>query len=364
MPAMAGRAGSLALRGGAAKKKSHFLSKKEKELLETLSKGEVLSAEEPGELAGKEDTHVPVATATEKGVRIEVKHVMNDEDEKTGQEIHYIEFVWMMDSETGAALGYKRLTPGKNQEASAELVGFDYSGRTVTPYAMCNLHGVWRGANVTIAGEKAERPKKGKRSAMIKFKLVKRKDYTFLTGERDPAAFPKVLVDLFANKGDVMVDLPKRDTYGCQNMEEWLLKATPEDKEWLAEQEKTAAEKVAGFSEKSKARAEKREKAAAEKKAAEEESEAENDARHQQLEAAEALKGWEIDCRRDSEQVLTNSKHHLRFQSGATPNVAPLGDGQGFPGDPARMPTKHPIAKTIARKLARKTGTLPAVPPA
>lgn len=39
--------------------------KKEKELLETLSKGEVLSAEEPGELAGKEDTHVPVATATE-----------------------------------------------------------------------------------------------------------------------------------------------------------------------------------------------------------------------------------------------------------------------------------------------------------
>ncbi|KAJ1479573.1 hypothetical protein T484DRAFT_1813888 [Baffinella frigidus] len=124
VPAMAGRAGSLALRGGAAKKKSHFLSKKEKELLETLSKGEVLSAEEPGELAGKEDTHVPVATATEKtvgiekGVRIEVKHVMNDEDEKTGQEIHYIEFVWMMDSETGAALGYKRLTPGKNQEAS------------------------------------------------------------------------------------------------------------------------------------------------------------------------------------------------------------------------------------------------------
>ena len=37
---------------------------KEKGLLETLSKGEVLTAKHPGEFAGKQDTHVPVVTNT------------------------------------------------------------------------------------------------------------------------------------------------------------------------------------------------------------------------------------------------------------------------------------------------------------
>ena len=37
---------------------------KEKGLLETLSKGEVLTAKHPGEFAGKQETHVPVVTNT------------------------------------------------------------------------------------------------------------------------------------------------------------------------------------------------------------------------------------------------------------------------------------------------------------
>ena len=50
----------------------HTLQKREKALVESLSKGPVFSAENPGEWAGKEDKHIPVATAVENGVHGEL----------------------------------------------------------------------------------------------------------------------------------------------------------------------------------------------------------------------------------------------------------------------------------------------------
>ena len=69
------------------------LQKREKALVESLSKGPVLSAENPGEWAGKEDKHIPVATAVDNGVQIDVKHVMDGPDD--GKDLHYIEFIWV-----------------------------------------------------------------------------------------------------------------------------------------------------------------------------------------------------------------------------------------------------------------------------
>ncbi len=51
------------------------------------------------------------------------------------QELHYIEFIWIIDQDTGECLAAKNLYPGDGVEAIASFKG-KFANRFVTPYAM------------------------------------------------------------------------------------------------------------------------------------------------------------------------------------------------------------------------------------
>ena len=148
---------TLRLRGGAAK-----LSRSQKKLFQELSKqAGIFSAAEPGEHQGREDKHVPTAILTETGVDVVVKHVMDD-GQTDGKDLHYIEFIWLIDQDTGECLAAKNLLPGDGVEATASFKG-SFKERCVVPFAMCNLHGTWKGeyigtpkAPVEVAGDDRE----------------------------------------------------------------------------------------------------------------------------------------------------------------------------------------------------------------
>jgi hypothetical protein len=70
--------GVAALRGGGP-----VLTRMEKRLFQNLSKGPgIYSADEPAELAGREDKHIPTLTITDAGAEVVVKHVMDDGADK------------------------------------------------------------------------------------------------------------------------------------------------------------------------------------------------------------------------------------------------------------------------------------------
>jgi desulfoferrodoxin (superoxide reductase-like protein) len=164
-----GASAALRLRGGGGPgngtgaKQQGSLSKMEKRLFQDLAKtGPIFSAEEPGEWQGKQETHVPVATLTDTAVEIVVKHVMDDGADD-GKKQHFIEFIWIIDADTGECLAAKRLLPTHGAEAKASFKG-NFKDRCITPYATCNLHGTWRGENVgnqrpgADAGEMVDAP--------------------------------------------------------------------------------------------------------------------------------------------------------------------------------------------------------------
>ena len=164
-----GAPAALRLRGGGGPgngtgaKQQGSLSKMEKRLFQDLAKtGPIFSSEEPGEWQGKQETHVPVATLTDTAVEIVVKHVMDDGADD-GKKMHFIEFIWIIDADTGECLAAKRLLPNHGAEAKASFKG-NFKDRCITPYATCNLHGTWRGENVgnqrpgADAGEMVDAP--------------------------------------------------------------------------------------------------------------------------------------------------------------------------------------------------------------
>ena len=53
--------------------------------------------------------------------------------------------MWAQD--TGECLAAKNLFPGEDSEPKVSFKG-NFANRCVTPYAMCNLHGTWRGQYV------------------------------------------------------------------------------------------------------------------------------------------------------------------------------------------------------------------------
>lgn len=161
--AVAGRI-TMRLRGG----KGATLSTQQKKLFQDLSKEEgIFSASEPGEWQGKEGSHVPTITRTAEGVEVVVKHGMDPKDLEEVQAImagkttargdtkglHYIEFIWIIDEDTGEALAAKNLYAGT--ETKAVFKG-DFADRCITPYALCNLHGTWRGDSIGTPKAKEE----------------------------------------------------------------------------------------------------------------------------------------------------------------------------------------------------------------
>lgn len=117
------------LRGGAP-----GLSRMQKRLFQDLAQEPgVYSADEPAEHLGREDKHIPTITITESGAEVVVKHVMDDKG--PDKDLHYIEFIWIIDQDTGECMAAKNLYPVDGAEAKATFKG-KFAQRFVTPYAM------------------------------------------------------------------------------------------------------------------------------------------------------------------------------------------------------------------------------------
>ena len=132
-----------------------------------MGSGGVLTAEAPGPWAGKEGTHVPTLAVAGAGDSalvgwLDVAHGMAPGD-------HWIDMVWAtaavpgVGGEPGLKAGEERVVAarkfsgGGEGGGSAQLTFAVPAGaETLTPYASCNLHGVWRGKAVDVrpgAGE-------------------------------------------------------------------------------------------------------------------------------------------------------------------------------------------------------------------
>jgi desulfoferrodoxin (superoxide reductase-like protein) len=142
----------LRLRGGFNFPGKEAFTKKEKDILKSLSNSLVYSEEDPGPWKEKIKSHVPVSSLNaETGtIQVSLPHPMEDEtDEKP---LHYIEFIWLL-SDHGDVLDIHAFQPTDEAPVANFLItsgSRSLSGKTVIPYAMCNLHGVWRGSPIVV----------------------------------------------------------------------------------------------------------------------------------------------------------------------------------------------------------------------
>lgn len=56
---------------------------------------------------------------------------------------HYIEYIWLKDDDTDVIFAAKKFEP--TDPAPPKLTAKAKPGTIVTPYAYCNLHGLWIG---------------------------------------------------------------------------------------------------------------------------------------------------------------------------------------------------------------------------
>lgn len=89
---------------------------------------------------GDPEKHVPQVVVAGNDVSISAKHIMSEE--------HFIQFLWLKDAQTDEVVLAKELTP---TEASPILKARVPSGVTLRPYLFCNLHGLWKGEEFTVA---------------------------------------------------------------------------------------------------------------------------------------------------------------------------------------------------------------------
>ena len=98
----------------------------------------IFTKEDPAHWAGKEATHVPVATVAMGAVTVKTPHPMTEE--------HFIvSHTVVLDG--GKYLGRKVFKPGDTPESSFPLP-MNYKGK-VTVTSTCNLHDLWL-ATVTV----------------------------------------------------------------------------------------------------------------------------------------------------------------------------------------------------------------------
>ncbi len=143
----------LRLRGGWNFPGKESFSKKEKEILKGLSTGLVYTQEDPGPWAEKVKSHLPVAALDiEPGsIRVSLPHGMDDETPE--KPLHYIEFIWIM-NEDGDVLDIHAFSPTDEAPIATFPIsppgGRSLAGKRIVPFAMCNLHGVWRGSALAV----------------------------------------------------------------------------------------------------------------------------------------------------------------------------------------------------------------------
>ena len=94
----------------------------------------------PGKWEGKSESHTPVATINaDRSVTITVPHSMSED--------HWITTVYALDRER-KIIALRRFS-GRDKEATLTFFP-PLCGTYVTPYAVCNEHGVWRGSPAAL----------------------------------------------------------------------------------------------------------------------------------------------------------------------------------------------------------------------
>mmetsp|Transcript_1908 Transcript_1908/g.2768 ORF Transcript_1908/g.2768 Transcript_1908/m.2768 type:complete len:115 (-) Transcript_1908:355-699(-) len=98
----------------------------------------ILTAEAPGDWAGKEGKHVPQVTVEQSQCTVSVPHGMADD--------HWIEYVWAKNQD-GAVIAVIKLTATDEPKLSFAVP----EGTTsVTGFEACNQHGVWASAAASV----------------------------------------------------------------------------------------------------------------------------------------------------------------------------------------------------------------------
>mmetsp|Transcript_7645 Transcript_7645/g.20578 ORF Transcript_7645/g.20578 Transcript_7645/m.20578 type:complete len:133 (+) Transcript_7645:2-400(+) len=103
----------------------------------------VFSAKEPGEWAGKEGKHVPLLTVADGVATIHNLHGQSKE--------HHITRHWLEDA-SGRQVGAAHPWSTEDEVLRSRIpLPKSFTG-TVTAFAHCNEHGIWRSAPVKVAG--------------------------------------------------------------------------------------------------------------------------------------------------------------------------------------------------------------------
>ncbi len=89
---------------------------------------------------GAPEKHIPQVSIDGNNLEITAKHIMSEE--------HFIQFMWLKDAKTEEVVLAKELAP---TEDSPVLKARVPSGVTLRPYLFCNLHGLWKGEEFTVA---------------------------------------------------------------------------------------------------------------------------------------------------------------------------------------------------------------------
>ena len=112
-----------------------------------LSETDAWTHSAPGKWAGKSESHTPIATINaDRSVTITVPHGMSDD--------HWITCLYA-ETHSGKIVALQRFT---GREEKATLTFFPpLCGTYVTPYAVCNEHGVWRGSPAASLGAESLR---------------------------------------------------------------------------------------------------------------------------------------------------------------------------------------------------------------
>ena len=139
----------LTLRGGWNFPGKETFTKKEKEILQGLSESLVYTEADPGPWKEKITSHLPVAVLNSENGTIEVSLSHEMSDETAQKPLHYIEFICIL-SDKGEVLDVHAFAPTDEAPVAIFPIRASTHGKHVVPYAMCNLHGVWRGAALPV----------------------------------------------------------------------------------------------------------------------------------------------------------------------------------------------------------------------
>eukprot|EP00958_Prasinococcus_capsulatus_P012252 scaffold1219_cov400-Prasinococcus_capsulatus_cf.AAC.9 len=104
----------------------------------------ILTATEPGKWSGKEGSHVPTVSLTDDGkLKVTLTHGMT-----AGENEHFIQYVYIK-TDSGDVADVSVFKPTDSAPVEA-IFPVPSKATSVTPFAYCNLHGVWSGTALAV----------------------------------------------------------------------------------------------------------------------------------------------------------------------------------------------------------------------